>query len=292
MAHIKWGGSWVMPTDKQVDELYKKCHWNWISQNGVYGCLVTGPNGGSIFLPAAGYCQYDRICDAGSLGSYWSSSSVHDKLVAYGFSFNSDYWSAGYFSIQRGGLSVGNSVRAVHMPVAQAIDLGLPSGTKWASWNVGAFSPEEPGGYFAWGETEIKNDYSSETYYNNGYFNPNDDIGATDYDVAHVMWGGSWRMPSVDQVKELFDNCSWSWTTQGRVNGILVIGRNGNTIFLPSIGYYVRDDLYGGSYYGSYWLSSRIWSLPQYLDFDLYLNPDCRDGRTPYCGLTVRAVCQ
>ena len=93
-----------------------------------------------------------------------------------------------------------------------AIDLGLPSGTKWACCNVGASTPEGYGGYYAWGETSEKSYYYSSTYSyynsNTGYVNIGSDIAGTSYDVAHVHMGGSWRMPTHDQQMELMDYCS------------------------------------------------------------------------------------
>lgn len=92
-----------------------------------------------------------------------------------------------------------------------AVDLGLPSGTRWANVNIGASSPEEYGDYYAWGETEEKSDYSKNTYlYWNEQYNTGDDIGedisGTQYDVAHVKWGGIWKMPTLAQIKELIEN--------------------------------------------------------------------------------------
>lgn len=72
-AYSNWGGPWRMPTDEEFDELCKKCKWEWTSQNGHNGYLVTGPNGNSIFLPAAGY-RWNSFMERGSCGSYWSNS--------------------------------------------------------------------------------------------------------------------------------------------------------------------------------------------------------------------------
>ena len=86
-----------------------------------------------------------------------------------------------------------------------AIDLGLPSGTLWACCNVGADKPESYGGYYAWGETEEKTTYnlSEYLYYQNGsYLNLGSEIAGSSYDVAHVMWGGSWMMASKAQQDE------------------------------------------------------------------------------------------
>lgn len=129
-----------------------------------------------------------------------------------------------------------------------AIDLGLPSGTKWACCNVESSSPEGYGGYYAWGETEEKSDYDRYTYkyYNDitGYIiNIGSNISGTQYDVAHVKWGGSWRMPTKDEIEELVNNCTWKWTTYNGVNGQLVTAPNGNSIFLPAAGNRLGTDL-------------------------------------------------
>jgi len=93
------------------------------------------------------------------------------------------------------------------------IDLGLSSGTKWACCNVGANKPEGNGDYYAWGETQTKSKYNWSTYTHcdgseENCHNIGSDIAGTRYDVAHVKWGGSWVMPSRDQIKELKDNCT------------------------------------------------------------------------------------
>lgn len=122
----------------------------------------------------------------------------------------------------------------------EMIDLGLS--VKWASHNVGASSPEGFGGYYAWGETEEKSDYDPYHYlqykYNqNGSFVVlGSNISGTQYDVARVKWGGSWRMPTQNEIEELVENCSWKWTTYNGVKGQLVTGPNGNSIFLPAAG--------------------------------------------------------
>ena len=160
----------------------------------------------------------------------------------------------------------------------QAIDLGLPSGLKWASWNVGASSPEECGDYFAWGETVPKEEYSWQTYkFELGYgengpfskyvtefiYDPTISYGTVDNktvldsddDAASVNWGGSWRMPTDAEFTELRENCTWTWTTQNGVNGRLVTGSNYNSIFLPAAGLW-GSALYDVGDFGFYWSSS------------------------------------
>ena len=110
-----------------------------------------------------------------------------------------------------------------------AIDLGLPSGTKWASCNVGANMPEEFGDYYAWGATEVSSEGLNEDYLSSN-------ICGTQHDVAHMKWGGEWRMPNYAQILELIDNCTHEWTKLNEVKGSKFTGLNGNSIFLPAAG--------------------------------------------------------
>jgi hypothetical protein len=145
------------------------------------------------------------------------------------------------------------------------IDLGLPSGTKWACCNVGATTPEGYGGYYAWGETEEKDyyDWSTYTHCDGSCDTCHDlgiDIAGTQYDVAHVKWGGSWVMPSYDQQVELLDNCSSEWTTVNGINGRVFTGPNGGSIFLPAAGGRWEDGLNSAGSGGSagwFWSSTR-----------------------------------
>ena len=144
-----------------------------------------------------------------------------------------------------------------------AIDLGLPSGTKWASCNVGATKPEEYGGYYAWGDTNEKEVYNWRSYIHcdgsrETCHDLGSDISGTNYDVAHVKWGGNWRMPTYDNMKELLDICTSEWTTLNGVNGRKFTSKiNGNSIFLPAAGYGGDDDLGNAGLYGYYWLSTQ-----------------------------------
>ncbi len=158
------------------------------------------------------------------------------------------------------------------------IDLGLPSGTKWACCNVGASTPEGYGNYYAWGETQPKSVYNWDTY-QYGYYNYDgdyshlvnigSDIAGTQYDAATANWGSPWRMPSWTQIKELLNNCTSVWTTQNGVNGRKFTGPNGGTIFLPHAGYRWNGGL--GYYGGNYWSSTLLERGPEvayYLYFD------------------------
>ena len=159
------------------------------------------------------------------------------------------------------------------------VDLGLS--VKWATCNVGATKPEEYGGYYAWGETEEKDDYDWDTYkWCNGSKNSmtkyctdsgngtvdNKTVLDPEDDVAHVKWGGSWRMPTKSEQQELLNNCTWTWTTQNCVNGYTVTGPNGNSIFLPAAGYRKGTNLYYCGGYCYYWSSS----LHESYSYDAY----------------------
>ena len=129
----------------------------------------------------------------------------------------------------------------------QLIDLGLPSGTLWADRNVGADSPEGYGYYFRFGETTP---YTKDSQ-------PYEDVGiegefaGTKRDAATVILGGQWRMPTLEQIKELITECSRQWTEVGGVNGVMVTGPNGNSIFLPAAG--LRNEFNGSiAFVGSY----------------------------------------
>ena len=177
----------------------------------------------------------------------------------------------------------------------EAIDLDLPSGTKWASCNVGATKPEEYGGYYAWGETEEKDVYNEDTYkycQNGEYVNLGSDISGTKYDVAHVKWGGNWCMPTFDDIKELLDNCTYEWTTLNGVNGTKFTSKiNGNSIFLPAAGYRFRGPLDGAGEVGGYWSSTQN---PDYSGnaYDLFFFSGNANwsGSHRYFGRSVRPV--
>ena len=157
------------------------------------------------------------------------------------------------------------------------VDLGLPSGTKWATMNVGADSPEDYGDYFAWGETVSKSTYSSSDYkwyingsstnikkynysYSTGMLRDSIYVLEKEDDVAFINWGGDWRMPTLAEQLELSDTSytTWNWTTQNGVKGYKVTSKiNGNSIFLPAAGY--RDGFglnEDAGNRGYYWSSS------------------------------------
>ena len=206
------------------------------------------------------------------------------------------------------------------------VDLGLPSGTLWATCNVGADSPEGYGDYYAWGETEPKTTYDWSTYkycegdfdmltkycsdsrYGyNGFTDNLYDLQPSD-DPATVNWGEGWRMPDGAEAMELLNECDHRWDSINGVSGLLVIGNNGNMLFLPAAGLkgvfswagepQTEFDQPGHS--GQYWMKERGIAFNQYSypDYDYLANefyfPYGYNGgsRTERSrGLPVRPVC-
>ena len=187
------------------------------------------------------------------------------------------------------------------------VDLGLPSGTLWATCNIGANNPEEYGDFFAWGETVPKDYYGSITYkWCNGEYNmtkyctesPDGTLEVkteldSEDDAAYVNWGPQWRTPTMEQINELIETCTWTTTTLNGVNGRLVTGPNGNSIFLPAPGSYYSERPSEMGEFGIYWSRTLKSNYMAYgLIFDPYYSSAkarCSSSNRQ-CGHTVRAV--
>lgn len=181
-----------------------------------------------------------------------------------------------------------------------AIDLGLPSGLKWANMNLGASSTTDYGDYFAWGETSTKTAFSMDNYkwYDTAKYRTTLDfddgkttLDAAD-DAARMLLGEKWRMPNQKDFRELIQNCNCSWGKQGGVNGLIVKSKtNGNTIFFPSGG--VKSGyLTGALEIGRYWTSNLLPDGAYYYGVVLkFTEVDCLIDSFP-CdrGLLIRAV--
>lgn len=129
------------------------------------------------------------------------------------------------------------------LTAGEAVDLGLS--VMWASFNIGAETPEGTGNVYAWGETSVKDRYDKNNYayYNSStetYTDLGSDIGGTGYDAASANLGKGWRMPTIEMFDELIGKCSHEWTQKNGVNGYLFTATNGNSIFIP-----------GGEYWSS-----------------------------------------
>lgn len=206
------------------------------------------------------------------------------------------------------------------------VDLGLPSGLKWATCNVGASKPEEYGDYFAWGETEpyyaeghsqdnpcsnwktgktAGYDWASYKWCNGSNktqtkYCTNSSYGTVDNktvldiadDAAHVNWGGDWRMPTEEEQDELRTKCTWTWGSLNGVKGCTVVGPNGNSLFLPAAGNRWYSDLYLDGSFGRYWSSSLNSEDQDFaVCFYFYSVDVSKSDGGRYGGHAVRAVC-
>lgn len=195
-------------------------------------------------------------------------------------------------------------------PQFEYVDLGLS--VYWASFNVGASKPEEYGDYYAWGETETKEEYMID-WYNYKFrasghsdddikfskYNNNSTYGIVDNkmvldledDAAHVKWGGDWRMPTQAEFKELYDNCIWSYTEINGVAGFLIVskipGYTDRKIFLPSAGYYSRANRVGT---GAYWSSSLYGGRLAVHFYFYHTGQHSTTNTSRYYGMPIRPV--
>lgn len=196
-----------------------------------------------------------------------------------------------------------NSSSSIAEP--EAIDLGLS--VKWASFNLGASSPQEYGSYFAWGEIQTKQKYDWDNYkfgsnaaeltkyvteqqYGKDGNVDNKTILEYEDDAASTLLGKSWRMPTNSEMNELIKNCTWIWTSENGVNGYRIKGQNNKTIFLPASGMYLNADNNTLSRGGRYWTSEVFTQndMANTLYFDSsHISWDAK-GRPD--GLTIRPV--
>ena len=203
------------------------------------------------------------------------------------------------------------------------VDLGLSSGTLWATYNIGATKPEEYGDYFAWGETEPKDVYDWSTYkyatyatlkydsewgeydfdsitkYNmSGRYGIIDSLSTllSEDDAATANWGPEWRMPTNEEQRELVKECQRQVTEVNGVYGAKFTGKNGNSVFFPAAGCRYGSGVFHKGNDGGYWTSSlgeESESLARYLGFDVKVDVKgvyWFDDSTRGTGCSVRAV--
>ena len=177
------------------------------------------------------------------------------------------------------------------MAIPKPIDLGLS--IKWASWNVGAASPNDYGVLYGWGDPSGTN--MSENLDEYPSSEPPTIICGTEYDIATVNWGNQWRMPTQAECVELAENCSWEWIEMDGINGMKVTGKNGNSIFLPAAASRTGDKISNQvGQRGCYW-SGTLWPDNSNFASYLYFYSDAtrvqptRSNRR-YIGMSVRPV--
>lgn len=311
-AHVNLGGNWQMPTADYYQELIDNCIYSFQSNYGGSGvtCAVfkSMVNGNELVIPCTGYYNGTSKSSSGyvySWSSSWSSSSK--AKIGYG----SNIFTATSTSNRYYGMSVRAIVPGTRTPGSgtgtensyKYVDLGLPSGLKWATCNVGATSPEQAGLYFAWGETtgytaeQVKSgvrEFSSSVYNSGSAASISTDL-TLEQDAARANLGGNWRMPTKAEFQELLDNCDVtlisSYMGKGVAGRLYTSKANGNSVFFPAAGGCDYSSVSGVGSYGDYWSaswlsSSGAWELRFYFGSQ-GLNNDYR-----YCGYSVRGVCE
>ena len=188
------------------------------------------------------------------------------------------------------------------------VDLGLPSGTLWATCNLGASSPEDYGDYYAWGETTTKSTYNWSTYqycngdgnkltkycsksgYGNNGFTDNLTVLQSSDDAATVNWGSGWCIPTKKQWEELRNNTTVLWTTKNGEIGVKFFVKNGNSLFLPTAGYWTISGM-GNFEYCYYWSKTLLVDDPRQA-WDVFISQyDCTFSLLDRCyGSPVRPV--
>ena len=344
-AYVNWGPEWRMPSAEQVNELLTQCTWTWTDVNGVNGRMLTGLNGNTMFLPASGQRSGANTSSVGTNGSYWTRDLYATTTVNPMNAFKL-YFSKTMKQRSSGARNQGCTVRPVYastevptsiseradvngdnkVSIADVtalidlllyggetpepeyyVDLGLPSGTLWATRNVGAEKPEKYGDYFAWGEVEPKDYYHGSTYKwndsetgtmhmskyctkeangvvdNKIVLDPEDDAACVNYPDG--------QMPSQEQIEELIANCTWEWSQLNGMSGLLVTGPNGNTMFLPAAGYRLQSTVYNAGTQCNYWLNS-IQEVAPLNAWKIYATSSTFEinGSSRAIGYTVRAV--
>ena len=270
-ATAAWGKNWRMPTEENFRELTRYCNWEYVDIDGVNGVLFTSlQNNKSIFLPATGYIEGTTLNLGKMNGFYWASTPDRDwNTKAHGFTYG--YPLSGDFN-GGGSRESGRCVRPVtDNPPMEAneivpydgeigghrwVDLGLPSGLKWATYNVGATSAEQLGRLFKWGEIY---DIYDKRPKNNLSKKPIRDIqGNPAYDAARANWGETWRLPSEEDFQELLDNCTIAFAYICGTRGFKLTSKiNGKYIFLPEAGH---DSTGNETWHGIGWRHCVYWS--------------------------------
>lgn len=244
IATQKWGKGWRMPTEEELRELLKYCNDKYVQKGGRWGREFTSViNNKSIFLPATGSKEGTKLEEANGCGLYWTSTPYTDNknsgahMYTFGAALGEPSIAERYsgFAIR----PVTDYDVKTDIPSDgetnghKWVDLGLPSGLKWATCNVGADAVDQDGGYYRWGA--ITTYYEGEKYAKDDI--QKDITGDASYDAATVHWGSAWFMPTVQDFAELMENCTWEWTNIGRRKGLKVTSKlNGKYIFLPASG--------------------------------------------------------
>ena len=301
-ARAIWGGSWRLPTMAEFEELQANSNWEWTTLDGVNGYLVSSKiNGKSIFLPAAGCTDGEQADFVGQCGLYWTSTSkvtspLYASYIAFGGNQQTLASNLRYIGQSIRPVSGANKLldapRQGKINGHEWIDLGLPSGTKWSTCNVGATAPEQPGKYFWWGDISPRTSFTAENCKRAVKTNIS---GDPKYDAAAALWGGGWRIATKEEWDEMIRYCDRKYEKlNGRWGERYTSTINNNSIFIPVTGYYDGSKLSNSSGNGYYWIGTYYY----FYQFGAALGEVSGSHRDPAAdriypmGYAVRAVCK
>ena len=271
----EWGGDWRTPTKEQFEELLE---YTTMDINDAEDVIFTGSNGNQLIIPPF------PTSNDNTWRYLWTSTPVEgDPTKAYVFYEFYTYMSTTKTDITPfdrnhnqcalRGVLPGKKQVASKADVDKLnedltftettdptnghayVDLGLPSGTKWATMNVGATSETDYGNYYQYGKGAAQ--YAATSGDSN--YSGTEDPLATSADTAAQVWGGSWHMPTRAQMQELTANTTYEWVTNYKgsgINGGTFTATNGAVLFIPAAGFWSNGSQDSVGNYGGYWGSS------------------------------------
>lgn len=252
-ATVLWGEEWRTPTGEEVEELLRYCKNEWIPEDGKYGVcgikFTSNTNNNSIFMPCAGMMSNNALTQNGTRGYYMTATS--EGTFATDLYLSQDRLNVGSRSVSQGITIRPVRKRADDRPFVDPndtiinghpyVDLGLPSKTLWSALNMGADSAQKVGDLYLWGLSFAGAPEDDGTVFKGVPLETLIAHGTTDStgtllsrnDAATYNWGAQWRMPTHEDCLELLSNCSKEKKTIKGIDGWLLTGPNGKTLFFP-----------------------------------------------------------
>ena len=265
VTSLNMGRGWRRPKLQDLMELMAHCDREFTTEGGITGMKFTSRiNGQSIFMQVCGYREGWNH-NYKEEGYYWLSESGPDNYTAHIFKFSSSdngsvmlaqrYIGCFIHPVMDRPIKIHREVKGT-VGSHEWVDLALPSGTRWATCNVGATKPSQAGKLYSWGEVQTKSSYTEANSKFNNDPNP-EDIAGTPFDVAHVNWGGGWKMPTGEQTRELIACCNFDYVKlDGRWVAKLTSKYNNEVIYLPTTGYKDGTSHSNANGCGNYWAST------------------------------------